>query len=172
MGAWRELWRFDAEGIVEVSAAVSRDGTTVLGTNDQFAYGVGPDGRERWRYRRGDLTYSSTAVTSSGLAFFGDHRGLLNVLDVRTGRLVARHLGQGRRPEAANVGIWTSPAVDRDHNVYFGTHPGKVYGFSWSGRRLFEIETGGVVDSYPSLAGDGTLLIGSESGELYAIADS
>ena len=39
------------------------------------------------------------------------------------------------------------------------------------GRKLFEIDTGGVVDSYPARAGDGTLLVGSESGVLLALRD-
>lgn len=167
----RVRWRFAARGIVEVSPAVAPDGTVVLGTNDRFQYGVGPDGRERWRYPREDLTYSSPGVTADGTAYFGDHRGFLNAVDVATGKLVGRYRGQGRSRDEGNVGIWTAPLVDARRNVYFGTHPGKVFGFARDGRRLFAIETGGVVDSYPALAADGTLLIGSESGELIAIRD-
>ncbi len=32
-----------------------------------------------------------------------------------------------------------------------------------------DVETGGTVESYPALSSDGTLLIGSEDGFLYAI---
>jgi len=42
-------------------------------------------------------------------------------------------------------------------------------GFAASGRRMFDVDTGATVDSNPALAGDGTLLIGSENGRLYAI---
>lgn len=167
----RVRWRFGAHDIVEVSPAVAPDGTVVLGTNDRFQYGVGADGRERWRYPRGDLTYSSPGVTADGTAYFGDHRGLISAVDVHTGRLVARYRGQGRSSDEGNVGIWTAPVIDARRNVYFGTHPGKVFGFARDGRRLFEVQTGGVVDSYPALAGDGTLLVGSESGVLLAIRD-
>ena len=38
------------------------------------------------------------------------------------------------------------------------------------GRRLFDIDAGATVDSYPALASDGTLLVGTEGGELLAIA--
>ena len=44
-----------------------------------------------------------------------------------------------------------------------------VLGFSATGRRLFDLRTGGTVDSNPALGGDGTLYIGSEDGKLYAI---
>ena len=37
-------------------------------------------------------------------------------------------------------------------------------------RRLFDIDAGATVDSYPALAADGTLLVGTEGGELLAIA--
>ncbi|MGI8846453.1 MAG: PQQ-binding-like beta-propeller repeat protein [Thermoleophilaceae bacterium] len=167
----RVRWRFAARGIVEVSPAVAPDGTIVLGTNDRFEYGVRADGRERWRYPRGDLTYSSPGITADGTAYFGDHRGFLNAVDVKSGDLVARYRGQGRTRDEGNVGIWTAPLVDARRNVYFGTHPGKVFGFARDARRLFAIAAGGVVDSYPALAADGTLLIGSESGELIAIRD-
>lgn len=167
----RVRWRFAARAIVEVSPAVAPDGTVVLGTNDRFQYGVGPDGRERWRYPREDLTYSSPGITADGTAYFGDHRGFLNAVDVGTGHLVARYQGQGRTRDEGNVGTWTAPVIDAHRNVYFGTHPGRLFGFARDGRRLFELDTGGVVDSYPALAGDGTLLIGSESGVLTAIRD-
>ena len=93
----------------------------------------------------------------------------MNILDGRDGQLVARPLALGRTPSRRSVGVWTAPAIDARHNVYFGTRPGHLYGFAASGRRLFDIDTGATVDSNPALAGDGTLLIGSENGLLYAI---
>lgn len=165
----RVLWRVRARDISEVSPAVAPDGTIVFGANDSTQYGVSPDGHIRWRFRTGALTYSSAAATRDGLVLFGDHHGLLNILRARDGHLIGRHLGLGRTPTRRSVGIWTAPAVDRHHNVYFGTRPGHIYGFDDRGRQLFDIDTAATVDSNPALAGDGTLLIGSESGVLYAI---
>lgn len=68
------------------------------------------------------------------------------------------------------MGVWTSPAVDSVGNVYFGTVVGHVYGFGPDGRRLFDLDTGASVDSYPALGPDGTLYIGSANGLLYAVA--
>jgi len=167
--AGRVLWRVRAGAISEVSPAVTPDGTIVFGANDGVQYGVAPNGTLRWRHRTGALTYSSPAATRDGLVYFGDHHGFLNVLDARDGRLVARPLALGRTPTRRSVGVWTAPAIDARHNAYFGTRPGHIYGFAASGRRLFDIDTGATVDSNPALAGDGTLLIGSENGLLYAI---
>ena len=78
-----------------------------------------------------------------------------------------------RRPTGhrRSVGIWTSPAIDRDGNLYVGTRLGHIEGFAANGDRLFDIDTHDTVDSYPALTADGTLLIGSSNGILYAIRD-
>ncbi len=161
-------WRFRAKSIIEVSPAVAADGTVVVGTNDAFEYGVGPDGRERWRTPRNSLTYSSAAVTAAGVAYYGDHRGALNVVDARSGKVLARHVGLARTKARGDVGIWTAPVIDREGSVYFGTRVGRVYGFTATGRKLLDVDTGATVDSNPALGADGTLYVGSESGKLYA----
>ena len=158
-----ELWRYASDSESEVSPAVAPGGTIVFGSNDQYEYGVSPAGKLRWRYRIDTRTYSSPVVTADGLAYFGDNHGVLSTLDAKSGALVSRVAGLERPP-----GIWTAPAVDARHDVYFGSS-NHIFGFDQEGKRLFDIETGGTVDSYPALAADGTLLIGSEDGFLYAI---
>jgi outer membrane protein assembly factor BamB len=66
--------------------------------------------------------------------------------------------------------VWTAPAVDRDGDLYAGTKAGHITGFRADGSQLFDIQADDVVDSYPAIAGDGTLLIGSSNGILYAIS--
>jgi len=166
-----ELWRVHAGDLSEVSPAIAPDGTIVFAANDDVVYGVSPSGKVRWRHEIGALTYSSPATTRDGLVYLGDHRGFVTAHDAASGRPVLRVLGLGRSATRRSVGVWTQPVVDREHNVYFGTRPGHVYGFDGRGRRLFDIDAGATVDSYPALAADGTLLVGTEGGELLAIAD-
>lgn len=161
-------WRFQARDIVEVSTAVAPDGTVVLGTNSDVQYGLRPDGSVRWTYPKDDWTYSSPVIRD-GRAYFGDHNGWLNVLDVADGRLLVRHRGLGRTPEVDGVGPWTAPLVDAAGNVYFGTAAGHVYGFAADGRRLFDLPTGAVVASYPALTADGTLIVGALDGVVRAV---
>ena len=66
--------------------------------------------------------------------------------------------------------IWTSIVVDGDHRVYFGGQDGHVYGYAPRGERLFDVDVGGPVDSYPALTADGVLVVGSRNGVLTAIA--
>ena len=164
-----QLWRFSAQSIIETTPAVGPDGTIVVGTNDAFQYGVAPDGKERWRTPGTRSPTAPVAVTKAGVAYYGDHRGALNVVQAKDGKVLARHVGQARTKAKGDVGIWTAPVIDKAGNSYFGTRVGHVYGFSAKGIRLFDIDTGATVDSYPALGADGTLYIGSESGELYAI---
>jgi outer membrane protein assembly factor BamB len=103
-------------------------------------------------------------VTADGLVYYGDNHGRVNTLDAADGKLRARYVGLEKPP-----GVWTAPVVDARHDVYFGTQNGHVYGFDAAGKQLFDLEAGGGVASYPALAADGTLLIGSEDGTLYAL---
>lgn len=163
-------WRFHARDTVEVSPAVGPDGTVVLGTNADDEIGVGPDGRERWRFRKGDWSYSSPVV-HAGKAYFGDHQGYLDVVDAGTGAVLRRDLGipraQGRT--SAGTGVWTAPLVDAAGDVYSGTAAGHVYGTGPDGRRLFDLDVGAVVASYPALTSDGTLVLGTQSGMVWAL---
>lgn len=145
-----------------MSAAVAPDGTVIFGTNDS-EYGISPQGKELWRHPNGTRTYSSPIVTQDGLAYYGDNRGFVTVLDADNGETVARY-GVEDPP-----GVWTAVAVDGRHDLYYGTASGHIYGYDAAGHRLFASKVGGPVDSYPALAADGTLLIGSEDGMLYAL---
>lgn len=156
-------WRYASGAESEVSPAVAPDGTIVFGSNDQHEYGISPQGKQRWSFDVGTRTYSSPVVTADGLVYFGDNKGSLTTLDAKSGALVSRLSGLAQSP-----GIWTAAAVDAHHDVYFGSS-NRIFGFDQAGHRLFDVKTGGTVDSYPALAADGTLLIGSEDGVLYAI---
>lgn len=165
-------WTFRTRDIVEVSLAAGPDGTVVVGTNNDDQYGLSPTGRVRWRYDRGDWTYSSSVV-ARGNAYFGDHLGFLDVVDIDTGQRVRRDLGipSSQGTSSVGTGVWTAPLVDAKGNTYFGTAAGHVYGFADDGRRLFDVDVGGIVASYPALSADGTLLLGSSNGTLYAFRD-
>lgn len=165
-------WRYRARDTVEVSLGVGDDGTVVVGTNNDDEIGLRPGGSVRWRFHKGDWSYSSPVVRD-GRAYFGDHLGYLDVVDARTGRQLQRDLGIPRAQGTTSdgTGVWTAPLVDAAGSVFFGTAAGHVYGFGADGRRLWDLDTGAVVASYPALTADGTLVIGSSSGTVYALRD-
>lgn len=166
-------WRFRARDTLEVSPAAGPDGLVVLGTNGDDEIGLNGDGTERWRFAKHDWSYSSPVVHDDK-AYFGDHGGYLDVVDARSGRLLARQLGQNKADgrTASGTGFWTAPLVDAVGDSYGGTASGHVYGFGPDGRRLWEADVGGVVSCYPALDAAGTLLIGSSDGTLHAFGDA
>ncbi len=164
-----EMWRFPTEDLIEVSPAVGPTNVAIIGSNDPFEYAVNADGTLRWKYRKNAQTYASPAATPAGDAIFGDHNGRLHTINIESGKETNTSFGEQKPSRSRSVGIWTSPAIDRDGNAYVGTRLGHIYGFTSTGTRLFDIDTKDTVDSYPALTGDGALIIGSSNGLLYAI---
>lgn len=162
------IWSFAAKDTIEVSTAVTPDGIVIVGTNSDAEYGISRGGKVRWAYPKGDWSYSSPVVRD-GKAYFGDHEGYLNVVDAGDGQLITRFRGLAPGQVPGGVGPWTAPLVDAAGNVYFGTEAGHVYGYAADGRQLFDLDTGSVVAGYPALTADGTLVIGNQSGTVYAL---
>jgi outer membrane protein assembly factor BamB len=156
-------WQVRTSAAVEVSAALSQDGTVVFASNDRYEYGVGPGGSVRWRYALGTFSYSSPVTLAGDRVVFanGDQQGYMNVLSTRDGHLIERDQVSGT--------IWTAAAVDAHGDVYFASRAGGIYGFAPGGRQLFAIQAGGTFASYPAIAADGTLLVGGDDGMLRAI---
>lgn len=161
-------WRFEAGSDIEVSPSVGPDGTVILGTNDAFEYGLTPAGKVAWRYPRKVFSYSTPAATADGLAYFGDNDGSVDVVQAKSGTVAGRYSATTAPLSSDGVGVWTAPLVDAHHDVYFGTASGHILGFSYAGTKLFDVATGAIVASYPAMTANGTLVIGSDNGTLYA----
>jgi len=156
------LWHRDPhDDITEVSAGLGPDGTVLLGTNGSHEWAYHPDGTRAWSVPR-FITYSSPAVTASGLAYVGDHGGTVTAFDVGTGKVVKSYKVDGQE-------IWSSTILDRSYRLYYANQAGHVYGLSSEGQVLFDVNVGGPVDSYPALSADGHLIVGSRNGVLTSI---
>jgi len=156
-------WQADPhDGQIEVSPAIAPDGTLVLGTNGTNEWGYHPDGSLAWHTGSRAETYSSPAVTGSGLAYVADHGSRVHVYDTSTGAERATYRIGGTQ-------IWSSTVVDKDYRVYFAGQNGHVYGVSAAGVVLFDVNLGAPVDAYPALTADGALIIGASNGTLVAV---
>jgi outer membrane protein assembly factor BamB len=166
--AARELWQYAVPRAVEVSPAVGSSGITVLGTDDGFEYGISPVGRKLWAHPTHTKSFSSSAVTPGGVAYYGDNFGALRSASVASGAVI-RTLNAHPGDDKPADNIWTSPLIDSSGDVYYGTNGGEIYGYSATGEQLFAIPTGATVESYPAMSARGDLLIGSANGYLYSI---
>jgi outer membrane protein assembly factor BamB len=156
-------WRADpGDGITEVSAGLASDGTALLGTNGNHEWAYRPDGRLLWHSPR-VITYSSPSVTATGLAYVADHTGTVHVFGVRDGSQVAAY-------RFSPAQIWTAVVVDSSYRVYYGTQDGHAVGLNADGTKLFDVDLGAPVDSYPALTANATLIIGARNGTLSAIS--
>jgi outer membrane protein assembly factor BamB len=156
------VWQRDPhDDITEVSAGLAPDGTVLLGTNGSREWAYHPDGSRAWNVPR-YITYSSPAVTASGLAYVGDHGGTVTAFDVRTGSVVRSYRLNGAE-------IWSSTVLDSRYRLYYATQAGHVYGLAPDGGQLFDVNVGGSVDSYPALSADHALIVGSRNGLLTSI---
>lgn len=165
----RVSWRKGLDELVEVSPAVAPDGTVVVGGNAPYERAFSPSGKEVWTYDRQAETYSSPVVTDDGIAYFGDHDGVVTGIDVASGGVLARYIGPTKRPaDNRSIGVWTSPVIDAHHDVYWGTRSGHVRGVAADGRELFDLDVAATADSYPALA-DGLLVVGLTDGRLLGI---
>lgn len=155
-------WQRDpGDDITEVSAGLAADGTVLLGTNGSREWAYHPDGTAAWSVPR-YITYSSPAVTASGLAYVGDHGGTVTAFDVRTGAVVRTYRLNGAE-------IWSSTILDSRYRLYYATQTGHVHGLNPDGGQLFDVNVGAPVDSYPALTADHALVVGSRNGLLTSI---
>jgi outer membrane protein assembly factor BamB len=158
----RIAWRADpGDGISEVSAGLAADGTALLGTNGSQEWAYRFDGEPLWHVPR-IITYSSPSVADTGLAYVADHSGTVHVFRTSDGT-------QATTYQATQAQIWSATVIDAHYRVYFGTQSGHAVGLDASGARLFDIDLGAPVDSYPALTADANLIIGARNGTLSAI---
>ncbi len=156
------LWRRALDSDIEVSPSLDTRGDVFVSTDRGSVYAFSPSGRTLWHEKVGVESYSSSSVSRHGYLYIGDNRGELHVLESANGHQVAEH-------RLGTRGLWGGQAVDRDGDVYTGTQGGAIYGIGPGGRQLFRVETSGAIDSYPALTGDGVLIVGDQSGTVYAI---
>jgi outer membrane protein assembly factor BamB len=149
------------DGQTEVSPGLAPNGTVLLGTDGHDEWAYGSNGSPLW-HSPSVITYSSPSVTAAGLAYIGDNNGQVHVFDVDTGAEQGKYL-------TANTNVWSSTVVDKDYRVYFGGQNGHFYGVSPAGVVLFDVNLGAGIDSYPALAGNGTLIVGAANGTLTSI---
>jgi len=119
-------------------------------------------GKIKWRYRTGDLVWSSPAIGSDGTIYVGswDWDGYLYAINP-DGNLKWRYKTEDR--------VWSSPAIGSDGTIYVGSWDGYLYAINPDGNLKWKYKTGDYVRSSPAIGSDGTIYVGSNDSYLYAI---
>ncbi|MFG1853291.1 PQQ-binding-like beta-propeller repeat protein [Actinomadura geliboluensis] len=154
----RELWRFQAGGVVEQPAAV--DGLTVyLGSWDHHLYALRADtGEEVWRYDAG-APISSPPAVSGGLVLCGTLDGVVHAVDAhRPVRRWTFRTEQAVHAAALHEGV-----------AYVGSDDHRLYAVDVAGGLgMWTFAARGEIRSSP-LVHAGHVFVGSRDHTLYAV---
>lgn len=160
------LWERKLPNEVESSPSLGPDGTVYVGCHDGKLYALNPaTGVVKGTFDTGEenAIFSTPVVSSDGTAIY--------VTTWNTGRgkeaesaLIAVSLdnyGELWRKKAGSY-IESSPAVDVDGTIYFGSWDGNIYALRpEDGSEKWRFETHDYIIGSPAIAADGTIYIGS-----------
>lgn len=160
-------WAFAVGGNIQSGIAIDTDGTIIAGVDkggsSGAVYAVNPDGTQKWNKSvTGRISVCAPALVD-GRIYVGTKEGN-NLLALNASN--GTQLWSFATPGAI---VNSSPAVDKNGVVYFGSWDNHVYAVNPDGTLKYKFLTGGDVWSSPAIGTDGTVYIGSYDGKLYAL---
>ncbi len=69
----------------------------------------------------------------------------------------------------ANGSVRSTPYLDVNGTIYFGSGDGRIYALATNGTKIWEYPTLGPINSSPVITGSGTLYVGSNDNNLYGL---
>ncbi len=149
------LWSFDGAGPMEAGPCVHPDGLVLAGSYDGGLYAVGLDGALAWKHDAGHPVMTTPCVDAQGAIWVGDDGGVIWQISVQ-GEVLQRVVVADLIVSSPVVAGDTVVVLDRD---LLGADGSVV---------ALEVDT---VVAPAAVGADGTLYIGSWSGELLAVRD-
>ncbi|MFP4000754.1 MAG: PQQ-binding-like beta-propeller repeat protein [Thermoplasmata archaeon] len=122
------------------------------------------DGTINWTYETDKWLWSSPAIGSEGIMYFGSPDKKLYALNTEDGTEKWTFKTDGE--------IISSPAVSEDETIYFGTENNKLYAVDSEGDLKWDYTTDGEIYSSPNLDDEGNIYFGSKDNSLYSLDQS
>jgi outer membrane protein assembly factor BamB len=141
------------------SPAMATDGTVYIASGSGTLAAVGPGGAESWRFTLGDGSYANPTIGTDGTVFVGDFAGNFYAISPNGTELWRFQ---------ADSGIRTAALIGDDGTIYVASLNG-LYALDADGNQLWW-EDLGTIESNPVMDSDGTLYVGSNDNNLYAVA--
>lgn len=154
-------WTFEADWWFETSPVIDSDGTIYIASWN-YLFAIHPNGTEKWYFKQNGFEISSPALAEDGMVYIGSNNGKLYAIN-SNGTLNWEFSAQH---------IQSSPAIDRDGTIYFGTlagDQGKLYAVNPNGTEKWHFDMSDLVYSSPAIGEDGTVYITSNNCNLYAL---
>ncbi|MBU1626650.1 PQQ-binding-like beta-propeller repeat protein, partial [bacterium] len=155
-----ERWRFLTSNKIVSKAAIGTDGTIYFGSWDNNFYAVNSNGSLKWLYQTGGQINSSAVIGGDGTIYFGSDDSYLYAL-YQNGSLKWKFQTSGE--------VHSSPRLGTDGTIYVGSADG-LYAINSNGSQKWKGNTSDRVWTSPAIdRNNGTIYMGSDSGNLYAI---
>jgi outer membrane protein assembly factor BamB len=149
----------DALGKFGSSVAIAPNGTIYLaGKYGSRICALNPNGTVKWKSWSPEVDTSIT-IDGDGVIYYGHHQGVTAQYPNGTLKWVF-HTGDF---------VQSTPAVDDNRIIYFGSHDHNVYAVYPNGTMKWSFPTGNWVHGSPTVGSDGTIYVGCDSGYLYAL---
>lgn len=109
------LWKyFYWDASFHSSPVIDNDGIIYIGSAFYF-FAINPNGTLKWKFRTDELIRDSAAIADDGTIYIGDIEGKLYAINPDgSKKWIFREM-----PEF--YCIFSSPAIDKDGNIYIGT---------------------------------------------------
>jgi len=154
-------WKFKSEdfiGNMGDHPAIADDGTIYFGTSfGSYIQAVNPNGTTKWKYQTIKI-HTSITLGPDGMLYYGGEWGI-----------EARYPNGTIYWDASVDCVQSTPAVDENNNIYFGSHNYNIYAYYPNGTMKWSYQTGHWVHGSPTIASDGTIYCGSDDDYVYAL---
>ena len=154
-----EKWRYKCNE-VESSAIIDNDDTVYFGSMDFYLYSLHSNGTLKWKYKTGDLVWSTPAIAEDGTIYVTSYDDYLHAVYPN---------GTRKWRFGAGDSISSSPAIAEDGIIYFGCNNKKIFAVNPNGTKKWHYTTGDMIVSDPVIGDDETIYIGSLDGYFYAL---
>jgi outer membrane protein assembly factor BamB len=164
-------WSVPLDGDVDGAPAIGDDGAIFMGSDAGDVVRLGARGEVVWRVNVGGFVRGALSVARNGDVLAGVYGPAPRQVRLTPDGVVRGSFGvQGTG--AAEFGVHGGALEDDAGTLVFGAQDDRVYAVGADGKLRWDFRTGADVDAPVTLLSDGTLVLGSDDGSLYALRDT
>jgi len=154
-------WTFSSQGGFEASPAIAHDGTVIVADGEGRVTALSRQGSVRWTYDTLSTVLSSP-TTHLDMVYVVSYDGVVHALSLADGLPIWTF-------KTGYLNTGSSPAVDSDGTLYFGTQEGTFFALWPYGAEKWRFTAAGEIQSSPAVDADGKVYFGCSDYCLYCL---